>query len=403
MMTYKFLLSPKANKNGQKSIIISFIKDRKNTSLSIGKTCKENDWSFETSRLKSSHPDYKNINKFIERRIKIIDEIIDDFDKNGIYFTLSDLVNKVKTYSGQKISFTYTKYHEDLIENLLALNKIGTAKVEKDTLNSLQRFFGKKDISFNELDYSNLKKFEAYCISRGNKESSIAIRMRTLRSVFNQAIKDHIITEKQYPFKQYKISKLKESGKKEYLNEEEIGKLKNLNLIDDKQIFARDIFLFSYYARGINFLDLIKIEKKFMNMDRIDYIRSKTGVPVSFKVNEYAQGIIDKYKASEGSKYIFNIMNTEKPTQTYLKNRAKKVLTYYVNMQLKVIMSELGIKKNISYYCARHSFATALKFNNISIETIREALGQKDIKSTMSYLNSLPDNKLDKIIEDVLK
>nr|WP_305051568.1 tyrosine-type recombinase/integrase [Elizabethkingia bruuniana] len=85
------------------------------------------------------------------------------------------------------------------------------------------------------------------------------------------------------------------------------------------------------------------------------------------------------------------------------KNRSKKVLTYYVNMQLKEIMKELQIKKNISYYCARHSFATVLKFNNISIETIREALGQKDIKSTMSYLNSLPDNKLDKIIDEVLK
>ena len=148
---------------------------------------------------------------------------------------------------------------------------------------------------------------------------------------------------------------------------------------------------------------LIKLEKKFLNIDRIDYIRSKTGVPVSFKINDYARNIMEKYKSEDSSKFIFNIMNTEKPTQIYLKNRSKKVLTYYVNMQLKEIMKELQIKKNISYYCARHSFATVLKFNNISIETIREALGQKDIKSTMSYLNSLPDNKLDKIIDEVLK
>lgn len=248
-----------------------------------------------------------------------------------------------------------------------------------------------------------MKKFEAYCISRGNRESSIAIRMRTLRSVFNQAIRNQVITEKQYPFRHYKISKLKESGKKEYLNEEEIEKLKKYEPKDEKLSFAKDMFLFSYYARGINFLDLIKLEKKFLNIDRIDYIRSKTGVPVSFKINDYARNIMEKYKSEDSSKFIFNIMNTEKPTQIYLKNRSKKVLTYYVNMQLKGIMKELQIKKNISYYCARHSFATVLKFNNISIETIREALGQKDIKSTMSYLNSLPDNKLDKIIDEVLK
>mgnify|MGYP006378415205 FL=1 len=66
-------------------------------------------------------------------------------------------------------------------------------------------------------------------------------------------------------------------------------------------------------------------------------------------------------------------------------------------------MKALKINKNITYYCARHSFATALKFENVSIEIIREALGHKDINSTMSYLNSLPDSKLDKIIEDIIK
>jgi integrase/recombinase XerD len=403
MITYNFTLAPKENVNGEKSIIISFIKDRKNTSLSIGKTCKEKDWSFETSRVKKSHPNHNNINKFIDRRIKIIDEIIDEYDKNGIFFTLPDLTSKLKTISGRRLTLTYTKFHEGVIDDLNKADKTGTAQIEKDTLNSLRRFFRKKEIGFNELDYSALKKFESYCISRGNKQSSIAIRMRTLRSVFNQAIKSQVITEKQYPFKQYKISQLKESGKKEYLNENEMELLKAYEPKDEKSGFARDMFLFSYYSRGINFLDLIKLEKSALNGERINYIRSKTGVPVSFKLNEYTHNIIQKYCSKEDSKYIFNIVNTEKPTQVYLKNRSKKVLTYYINQQLKEIMKELKINKHISYYCARHSFATVLKFNNISIETIREALGQKDIKSTMSYLNTLPDNKLDRIIEDVLK
>ena len=99
MVSYTFTLAPKANKTGERSIIISFIKDRKNTSLSIGKTCKEKDWSFDACRLKTSHPNHANLNKFIERRIKIIDEIIDDFDKNGIYFTLPDLINKLWRYA----------------------------------------------------------------------------------------------------------------------------------------------------------------------------------------------------------------------------------------------------------------------------------------------------------------
>ena len=101
--------------------------------------------------------------------------------------------------------------------------------------------------------------------------------------------------------------------------------------------------------------------------------------------------------------FIFNILQTNTPTKVYLKNKAQKYLTVYINKYLKNIMKALKINKNITYYCARHSFATALKFENVSIEIIREALGHKDINSTMSYLNSLPDSKLDKIIEDIIK
>jgi hypothetical protein len=93
----------------------------------------------------------------------------------------------------------------------------------------------------------------------------------------------------------------------------------------------------------------------------------------------------------------------EKNTIVYFKNRSKKVLTYYVNPQLKEIMEQLDINENITYYYACNSLATVLRFNNISIETIHGAVEQKDIKSTISCLNWLPDNKLYKILEDVFK
>jgi len=54
-------------------------------------------------------------------------------------------------------------------------------------------------------------------------------------------------------------------------------------------------------------------------------------------------------------------------------------------------MNKIHIEKHITFYCAIHSFATALKFANITVGIIKEALGNKDIQSTMSYLNTLPD------------
>ena len=61
------------------------------------------------------------------------------------------------------------------------------------------------------------------------------------------------------------------------------------------------------------------------------------------------------------------------------------------------------MNKNITFYTARHSFATYLKFNGVPIDAISEMLGHTDIKTTQAYLNKLPNKKLDKIANDVFK
>lgn len=105
------------------------------------------------------------------------------------------------------------------------------------------------------------------------------------------------------------------------------------------------------------------MKKKSRDDERIIYIRTKTGFPVSFKLNEFASMILKKHQASLDSKFIFNIANTETPNQIYLKNRTKRVLAHYVNQPLREIMADLNINKHITYYCARHSFATVLNIH----------------------------------------
>lgn len=403
MTTFQFTLKNNAKSNGEKSIIISLIKDRKNTSLSIRQSCKEEQWSYETERVKKNYPNSEKINKFIDKYKVIISNVIDNLEDENIPYTLQDVIYEIKNHKGDVKAISYTDFQENIIENLKKSDKIGTARVERDTLNSLQNFFGKDQIGFNEIRYLSLKNYEAHCIAKGNKPATIGIRMRTIRNVFNQAIKGKVIKEKQYPFKDYKISQIKSTSKKEFLTKKEIKSLNAYEPTDQYQEFAKDMFLFSYYSRGINFIDLMQLEKNSVTNKNISYYREKTGVAVKFKLNDTTEKIIEKYRSEPESKFIFSILKTNNPSKTYLKNKSQKYLTVYVNKYLKNIMTKLEINKNITYYCARHSFATALKFENVSIEIIREALGHKDINSTMSYLNSLPDAKLDKIIEDVIK
>lgn len=54
MVSFKFTIKGNTGSDGEHSIILLLIKERNNTSLSIRKKCKYEDWSFETERLKKA-------------------------------------------------------------------------------------------------------------------------------------------------------------------------------------------------------------------------------------------------------------------------------------------------------------------------------------------------------------
>lgn len=402
MVSYKFTLKPTQNTAGEHSIILVLISNRVNTSLSLRKKCLHEDWSFETERLKKSHKEHKQINDLIGKYSDRLNNIIYEFESDEAPFTLQDIINKFKKNSGKQLPLSYTNFHESLMEEIKNSGKLSTYNIEKDTLRSIQRFFGKTEITFRDLSVDAIYKYQSFLNGNNNSQSTIGIRIRTLRAVFNKAIKREIIPVSMYPFNKFKVSKIKESGKKEYLSEEELELMKTDELFDKNDIIARDMFLLSYYGRGINFIDLMQLKKTDIYKDTITYKRSKTGVIVNFKLNEYWKRKIQEYTPPSNSIYLFNIIHDNQDSPTYINNKKEKYLKTYINPSLKRMITNLGIQKKITYYCARHSFATILKFNNISIDIIKEALGHKDIKSTMSYLNTLPSNTLDKMIDDII-
>lgn len=287
MISYKFTLKSTLNAQGEYSIILVFIKDRINTSLSINKTCKHEDWSFDTQRLKKSHKEYKQINELIEKYSHRINEIIYDFESDESPFTIQDIITKFKKKSGKQKALSYTSFHETLIEEIKNAGKLSTSSIEKDTLRSIQRFLGKTEITFRDLSVDGIYKYQSFLNANKNSQSTIGIRIRTLRSVFNKAIKREIIPASMYPFAKFKASKIKESGKKEYLSEEELDLLKKAVLFENNEITAKDMFLLSYYGRGINFIDLMQLKKRDLYKEIITYKRSKTGVIVNFKLNTF--------------------------------------------------------------------------------------------------------------------
>ena len=403
MSTVKFTLKNIPNKNKEYSIILVLVKDRKNTSISIGQTCKKEDWCFDSCRLKTNNTKHKSINRFIEKINLRIDNFIHERKMLEESYSLSDLVNEIKREDTKPNSLDYFNFHQEVINEFNNSGKTGSAKINKDTLDSLKKYHQKDQLKFTELNVEFIQKYDSYLRSRGGIDSGIGIKMRTIRAIYNKAIQRKIIPDRFYPFKTVKISNLKNENKKEYLTENEIKLIINKDFIQNKKLqFAKDMYLFSFYCRGMNFIDLMKLNNTNLFENRISYIRTKTGVHLEFKLISSAQEILNYYSQKSFNNYLFPVLLNENMTPLQLKNREHKILGQ-INKSLKEILQVLEINKNITFYTARHSFATYLKFNNVSIDAVSEMLGHTNIKTTQSYLSKLPNKKLDTIVDNVFE
>lgn len=403
MSTVKFTLKNIPNKNKEYSIILVIVKDRKNTSISIGQTCKKEDWCFDSCRLKTNNTKHKTINRFIEKINLRIDDFIHERKMLEESYSLSDLVNEIKREDTKPNSLDYFNFHQEVINEFNNSGKTGSAKINNDTLASLKKYHQKDQLKFTELNVEFLQKYDSYLRSRGGIDSGIGIKMRTIRAIYNKAIQRKIVPDRFYPFKTVKISNLKNENKKEYLTENEIKLIINKDFIQNKKLqFAKDMYLFSFYCRGMNFIDLMKLNHTNLFENRISYIRTKTGVHLEFKLIPSAQEILNYYSQKSFNNYLFPLLLNESMTPLQLKNREHKILGQ-INKSLKEILQVLEINKNITFYTARHSFATYLKFNNVSIDAVSEMLGHTNIKTTQSYLSKLPNKKLDTIVDNVFE
>ena len=173
---------------------------------------------------------------------------------------------------------------------------------------------------------------------------------------------------------------------------------------NDILINARNYFLFSYYCRGINFIDLASLKWNNIVEDELHYIRAKTKEEFRFKLHPAASNILEYYKNLEGNSdagYIFPIIYKRHATLQSIRDRRQKVRTR-TNKEMKAFGVSLGIEKPLTTYVARHSYATALRRNGVSKENIGRSLGHDSLKTTDIYLEDIGDPVLDDLINSTI-
>jgi len=224
--------------------------------------------------------------------------------------------------------------------------------------------------------------------------------MRTLRAIYNRAIKENLVSLEAYPFKNYTIKTVE--TQRRALHEDDFIRFKSIELSESLQK-ARDLFLASFYMRGMNFIDIayLKFENIEGDFERIRYRRNKTGKHFSIKISPPLKALFLKYLESPYQKdaYIFPIINSELPKDQYYE--AIRNSRYRLNKKLKIIAGVLGIE-SFTIYAARHTYATMGKRKGVPTAVIQESLGHKTEAITQTYLNSFENKVVDEYDELIM-
>ena len=388
--------------NGEYPLMLRICKDGKKKYQSLGISVLPRYWDFTRNKPKPNCPNKEYIQKIILDKQTELQQRMLEFNSEQKEYTTTTLLNDENKRFELK---TVCQFYQELIEQCKNNNKCGNRLIYKGSYNSLKVFTKNQlDIPFSVIDVLWLNKYEKWLRSKGNKETTMSLMFRTLRSAYNKAIKAKCARKSDYPFDEYKINKFDTKTQKRAIAKTEVLKFtKEVDNIGKRQYvqLSKDIFIFSYLCGGINFTDIANLTKANITNGRIHYIRQKTGKLIKLGISEEAMQIIKKYE-SESKGYLFPILNANiHKTPLQKQNRIHKMLGK-INKNLKLIAAQLNVDANMTTYVARHSFASVLKKSGVSIALISEALGHSDLSTTQVYLDSFDNEQIDAAMQNLL-
>ncbi len=265
----------------------------------------------------------------------------------------------------------------------------------QSTISQIDRFIGKKKMTWDEVDYEFLKKFDTHLKSKNLSESSIGIYMRNIRTVFNIAITEGIISKDLYPFGRNKYTPPTTRNVKKALSVEDIRKLHEYIPENEFEAKAKDFWFFSYYANGLNIKDICLLKYSNIIDDEIQFYRQKTRnsrkeqQKIYVILTDELRDIIKRRgkKQYTPDDFIFDRMPSSNPNSKEISNAVNQTVKF-VNDFIKRIAEKIELTRIPTTNFARHTYSTVLKRAGVPIELISENLGHSSIKTTQLYLDS---------------
>ncbi|MDC2216125.1 tyrosine-type recombinase/integrase [Bacteroides thetaiotaomicron] len=305
--------------------------------------------------------------------------------------------NIIEEFQNQTSEVTLFNYMRNMIGRFRRQGQYRTSETYSSTLNSFSEFRNGVDLYFEDMDSDLLLAYEYHLKSRSLSPNTISFYMKRLRAVYNKATDDGF-AENRNLFKRVFTSS--EKTIKRAISLKHIKRLKSLDLsYSASKEFARDMFLFSFYTRGMSFVDIAYLQEKDLKGNMLTYRRKKTGQLLNIQWERCMQEIVDKYSSCSRSPYLLPII---KNPGVDLRKQYQNVQSL-INRNLKNIGKDLKLTMPLTMYCARHSWASIARSEGIPISVISEGMGHDSESTTQIYLASLETQVIDKANRKILK
>ena len=392
MTSVKVKFSPSSIILKEGTLHYQIIHHRKVRHIRTGYKLFSSEWisaSGEIDVSAGSGEDRKNyliaLKKQIDKDLVKIEKCINRLVQEDAPFTVERII---ELYTVPEGNYTFLLYGKELLVELRKIGKVRTAGTYQSALNSFERYLNNRgDVSLDALDSNQMIAYESWLKGNGICPNTSSYYMRNLRAIYNRAVEQGFVAQ-QNPFKHVYTGIVK--TRKRAVSLDVVREIRDLNLTKKSLVFARDIFLFSFYTRGMSFVDMAFLKKKDLQNGILTYRRHKTGQQLFIKWEKPMQELIDKYDTSDIPYLLPIIRNNGMDEWHQYQNEAHRI-----NRNLKHIGKQMGLGIPLTTYVARHAWASIAQSKNVSLSVISEALGHDSEQTTRIYLASLDASIVD--------
>ena len=255
-------------------------------------------------------------------------------------------------------------------------------------------FLGPRRVSVAQLTREVVVEYEVWLRQAGLSPNSISFYLRYLRAVYNVASMEINLHTRRDPFLYVRINQI--ATIKRAISPTNLRHIADYDLSgrNPRMAFARDLFMFSFFTRGMSFVDMAYLRKSDIHDNILSYQRRKTGQWLTMAIEPCMQQIIDRYNSQ--SDFLLPILNSEGNYKNYRSQQRD------LNRYISALGRELGFEQPLTYYVARHTWATMARDSGAPIQIISAGMGHTSERTTNIYLAQLNHSRIDELNRQVI-